>query len=148
MTKKWKWEKLEPAFDIGQAVWIIKTPIDTTVKSYVVKGFVCRIHIEVMSNSANYTWWLQDEIARPIGQYNFDDIYPTKKEAMKECSIRNQEWVLRKLEGEVHEAKVSLEGFKKYSKGALEAAIKELEELVKRKTKELKELKEDKNEKN
>ena len=45
MTKKWKWEKLEPAFDIGQAVWVIKTPIDTTAKSYVVKGFVCRIHL-------------------------------------------------------------------------------------------------------
>ena len=147
MLKKWKWEKLEPDFDIGQAVWVVKSPIDITAKSYVEKGFVFRIHIEVTCNSADYIWWLQDDDKRPIGQYRFDNIYRTKKEAAKACLIRNKEWALRKLEGEVHEAKVSLAGFKKYSKGALEETIKELEELVKSKTKELKALKESANEK-
>lgn len=147
MNKKWKWEKLGPAFNIGQAVWVVKNPIDSIGESYIVKGFVFRIHIEVTCNSVNYTWWIQNESKLPIGQYNFDNIYRTKKEAAKACSIRNKEWALRKLEGEVHEAKVSLDGFKRYSKGALEAAIKELEELVKSKTRELRDLKGSINEK-
>lgn len=121
MTKKWKWEKLEPAFDIGQAVWVIKNdPSDVAAKSYIVKGFVYRSHIDVTSNSADYTWWLQDDDKRPIGQYNFDNIYRTKKEATKACSIRNKKWALRRLESEIHEAKVSLDGFKEYSEGEIE----------------------------
>lgn len=147
MTKKWKWEKFEPVFDIGQAVWVIKNdPTDITAKSYIVKGFVYRINIEITCNSANYIWGLHDSASRSIGQYNFDNIYRTKKEAAKACSIRNKKWALRRLESEIHEAKVSLEGFKKYSKGALESTIKELEDLVKSKTRELKELGADKNE--
>ena len=130
----WSWKQVRPPkFRLGQKVWVL---YDEQVSRFEITR-IDAVFVADAEPIYDYSGYI---IGDSYHRFNESVLRGTKKEAAEALHIKQHKLKLERLRSEKHELLIELDMFKRYSSGALEKRIKELEADVSKKCNELAQL--------
>ena len=131
---KWSWKNVcPPKFKLGQKAWVL---YDEQVSRFEITR-IDAVFVADAEPIYDYSGYI---IGDSYHRFNESVLRGTKKEAAEALHIKQHKLKLERLRSEKNELLIELDRFKRYSSGALEKTIKELEADVNKTCRELEKL--------